>query len=349
MPLTDNVEKIASGYLLIAMSSIKTVDKDRLLVKVAHLYYEHDLTQAEISDRLRISRQKVQRALQQAKDQGIVQILIRPLIGIFSTLENQLEERFGLAEAVVVDITATDDQTRVAREVGAGAADYLLRVVRSGDNVVISWGNSLLGMVNALSNHGRVDATGVTVVQGLGGLGDPNHESHATELVRRVAKALNARTLLLPAPAVTASTAARDAFCEDPFVAQALESGRAANLAFVGIGSSNAETILVPEFWNIMKASTLAALKGRGAVGSINLRYFDEGGRSVPSELDELTIGLTLKELEKVYRVVGVAGGAAKLRAIRAALKGNLIDVLVTDQITAQELLKNKSTDKNGH
>ena len=38
-------------------------DRERLLVKVSRLYYETELTQSKISERLRLSRQKVQRLL----------------------------------------------------------------------------------------------------------------------------------------------------------------------------------------------------------------------------------------------------------------------------------------------
>jgi dihydroxyacetone kinase-like protein len=79
-------------------------------------------------------------------------------------------------------------------------------------------------------------------------------------------------------------------------------------------------------------------LKNRGAVGSINLRYFNARGEPVRSPIDDCTVGLTLGELKKVRRVIGVAGGPQKLKAIQAALEGGLVDVLVTDHATAHKL-----------
>ncbi len=318
------------------------IDRRRLLVKVARLYYEEDLTQAEISIRLRMSRQKVQRILGQSREDGIVQIAIAPITGIFSDLEKALEASFGLTEALVVESAAYDNQVAIAKEVGAAAAEYLIRISHPGDKIVMSWGNSLLGMVNALTSSTRLDVSGMSVIQGLGGLGDLNHEIHATQLVRRAASALNAQAVLLPAPAVAASPAARDAFYKDPYVVQVLNRARAADLAFVGIGSCSAESIAVPEFWRAMTSITLRDLMHRGAVGSINLRYFDASGKKIASELDKAVIGLTLEELKNIPHVVGVAGGSAKLKPIRAALDAKLINVLVTDHVTAQELLKMK-------
>ncbi|MGB3716167.1 MAG: sugar-binding transcriptional regulator [Candidatus Promineifilaceae bacterium] len=317
-----------------------TFEHQRMLVKTAKLYYEQELTQSEISTRLRLSRQKVQRLLHEAREQGIVRINIRPVMGAHADLEKALEQGFGLREAIIVETAAYDEQSLVAREIGAGAADYLLRVLQPGDEVVISWGSSLLGMVEALQASGPpAGINGVKVVQGLGGLGDPIDETHATELTRRLAKALGGQAVLLPAPGVAGTDAAGKAFRNDPFVVRALEQGAAANLAFMGIGAPRPDSILCRQS-TIVSWSEISELQKQGAVGDINLRYYDDRGYPVASELDSRVIGLSLAELLKIERVVGVAGGSAKFEAIRAALRRKLVDVLVTDHITAQRLLE---------
>ena len=324
---------------------ISVSDHNRLLVKVARLYYEQEMTQGEIARRLRLSRQKVQRLLHQAHHQGVVRIGIRPIMGIFSDLEKSLEEQFGLREAVVVETTAYENQLAVAREVGVGAAEYLLRVVQPHDRIVLSWGGSLLSMVNAASHYGPMELKDLTVIQGLGGLVDPNNEIHAADLTRRLARALGARAVLLPAPGIAGNKSTREAFTNDPHVADVLRKARSANLAFMGIGAPRRESILVQE-GNIVSWQE-PALKDQGAVGDINLRYFDDRGQRVSSDLDNRVIGLTLDEIKKIDHVVGVAGGAEKFKAIRATLKGKLANVLITDHMTAQRLLKVESPSRS--
>jgi DNA-binding transcriptional regulator LsrR (DeoR family) len=204
----------------------------------------------------------------------------------------------------------------------------------------MSWGNSLLGMVNALSSVSSGHVRNLCVIQGLGGLGNPNVAIHGSELVRRTARALGASPLLFPSPAFVASVAVRDAIYADSYVAHTLKLARTADLAFVGIGSSESDTIAVPDLWQSLSKSALPNLLKKGAVGSINLRYFDSSGALVPSEFNERVIGLTLSELKKIPRVVGVAGGSAKLHAIHAALQASLINVLVTDHLTAKALIE---------
>ncbi len=319
---------------------MRVTDYERLLVKVARLYYEQELTQSEISQRLRLSRQKVQRLLRQARDEGIVQISIRPVMGVFAELERELERCYGLREAIVVETADYTDRVGITREIGVGAAEYLLRVLQPGDSVVVSWGSSLLGMVNALvANASRSEVEGIKVVQGLGGLGDPTNETHAADLTRRLARALGGQAVLLPAPGVAGSQAASEAFRSDPFVGQALREGAAANLAFMGIGAPRPDSILIRE-GSIVTWPELESLQALGAVGDINLRYFDEAGQPVPSDLDERVIGLTLAELCEIDQVVGVAGGESKFRAIRGALTGRLVDVLITDDVTARRLVE---------
>ena len=314
-------------------------DHKRLLIKAARLYYEQDMTQAEISDQLRLSRQKVQRILDQAREDGVVNITIYPIMEVFSDLERGMESRFGLSEAIVVETSNPDDQNTIAREVGAAAAEYLTRLIRPHDKIVLSWGNSLLGMVNALTAKTHAPVRNLSMIQGLGGLGNPNVAIHGAELVRRAAKALGAQPVQFPAPAIAATAAVRDAIYADPYVSHTLDLARSADLAFVGIGSANSDAIAVPDLWRFLPRSVLPNLLKKGAVGSINLRYFDKTGRVIPSEINERIVGLTLDELKKISRVIGVAGGSSKLPAIRAAVQARLINVLVTDHLTAKALL----------
>jgi DNA-binding transcriptional regulator LsrR (DeoR family) len=278
------------GHLLAPPESPRTdLDQDRLLVKVARLYYESELTQARIAQRMRRSRQKVQRLLDSAKEKGVVRIVVEPLLGVHAEREKALEERYGLKEAVIVETSSYNDQSAVARETGIGAADYLLRVIRPKDRIVLSWGGTLLAMVNGLRRHPHRELHGVLVIQGLGGVVDPSRDTHSSELARRLAHFLGGRAMPLPAPGVAGNRAARNAFLRDAHVARVLDTARGADIAFVGIGAPRQDSILVRE-GSIVTWNELEELKGRGAVGDINLRYFDTSGKAIASDLDDRVV-----------------------------------------------------------
>jgi DNA-binding transcriptional regulator LsrR (DeoR family) len=148
--------------------------------------------------------------------------------------------------------------------------------------------------------------------------------------------------VLLPAPGVAGTLASGEAFLTDPHVRRALAQGAEANLAFMGIGAPRQDSILIRQ-GTIVAWDEVSELQQQGAVGDINLRYFDANGQLVASDLNDRVIGLTLEDIRRIPQVVGVAGGAAKLKAIRGALEGGLVTVLVTDHLTGEQLIEQVS------
>jgi DNA-binding transcriptional regulator LsrR (DeoR family) len=111
-----------------------------------------------------------------------------------------------------------------------------------------------------------------------------------------------------------------------------------ADVAVVGLGVPLPGSVLLRD-GTITDESELERLRASGAVGDIGLRYIDAYGRPVDVEIQERVIGLTIEQIRDIPRVIGVAGGEAKIEVIRAALRGQILDVLVTGQATARVLL----------
>jgi len=308
----------------------------RLLAKVSKLYYENNLHQDEIVSRLHISRSTISRLLAQARQEGIVRIVVIPPSGTYATLEAAIEEKYAVSEVVVTEVPAPESPQMIARRLGAAAASYLLRVINETDVVGVSWGYTLRGMVAALEPK---DFPNVRIVQMTGGIGKPESESHATELCHQLARTLSCKLALLPAPGVVHSKQTREVYLMDEHVRTAINLLPNITLAFVGIGSLNSYSISVRDE-TILTQADLDEAVARGAVGDIALRFIDANGRSVQSGLSERIIGIDLDHLRQIPRVVGVAGGTNKIKPIRAALQGKLIDVLITDQTTAEALTR---------
>jgi len=314
---------------------------NHLLVKIAELYFLDDLTQLQISRRLGISRQKVQRLIRAAKEKGIVQITIQPMRKTSSHLERQLEKQFSLREVLVVETDECDSHDKVAQALGSPSAEYLLRVIDDGDSIAVSWGSTLRAVVDALPALGK-PLRNVRVIQALGGLGNPNTETHAGDLTKRMARIFGAEAILLPAPGVVRTAAAHQALLEDYHVERALNAARNATIAVMTLGVPRQDSLLMRE-GQIVSWPELMQLRNQGAAGDINLRYFDGQGRAIPSDLDRRTISLTIEEIRQIDRVIVIAGGRRKFKAIAAALQGRLADVLITDSTTARRLLKTPS------
>lgn len=314
---------------------VESTGRSRLVYRVAQAYYEENLTQAEIAARFGISRIKVSRLLTKARNDGVVRISVVMPEQSYSSLERQLEARFDLNEAVIAGGTGPEYEL-VIQAVGRAAAEYLSRIITNGEVIGLSWGTSILAAVNALPWTPLPDCR---AVQLLGGLGLPESDIHGAELVRRVAQRLSCRPRHIQAPGIVPDRSVRDALLADPQVADTLELGRNADIAILGIGALGPHSILRSTN-SILSADECKALLEIGVVGDVALRFFDADGTPVQTAYSDRTIGIELSDLIKIPRRVGIAGGSEKVAAIRAALSGRLVNVLVTDPATATQLLQ---------
>ncbi|HWQ11483.1 MAG TPA: sugar-binding transcriptional regulator [Roseiflexaceae bacterium] len=310
-------------------------DELRLIAKVARLYYEHGVRQTDIAAQLDLSQTTVSRLLKRAEEEQIVRITVSVPLGAYTELEEELEAAYGLKEAIVVDTGEDDEQ--ILRDLGAAAAYYVETTLKPGEVIGISsWSATLLAMVDAM--HPLPRSSSAQVVQILGGVGNPAAEVHAAHLTRRMATLTRGGATFLPAPGVAGSAETARIYHEDPFVRAATALFDQVTLALVGIGAVEPSKLLASS-GNIFSVEELRLLRERGTVGDICLRFFDQEGRPVLTPLDERVIGMRLEQLRQVPRSVGIAGGRRKLAAIRGALAGRWVNVLITDQHTAGALV----------
>ena len=311
------------------------LDELRLIAKVAHMYYVQGLRQNDIVERLNIHQSTVSRLLKRAEREGIVRISVTPPTGVHSELEQALESRFGVKEALIVDCIG--DEERIAQDLGAAAAFFVESTLKEGETVGISsWSATLSAMVNAM--HPITKGENSSVVQILGGVGNPSTHVNATQLTQRLATLIGGRPVLLPAPAVVGSVKARDILLRDQFVAETTSLFSRMDMALVGIGALEPSKALASS-GNIFSSQELKTLRNRGAVGDICMRFYDAEGTPINSSLNDRVIGIELAQLKRAKRVVGVAGGQRKRTAILGALKGQWISALITDRSTAEYLL----------
>ena len=307
----------------------------RLITKVARLYHEHGVRQPEIARRLHLSQARVSRLLKQAQQRGIVRTTVVVPEGLWTALEDRLEAAYGLREAVVVECFDSTDEA-IAYDLGVAAASYLETTLTGGDVVGISsWSATLLAAADAMRPFSRVAAE--RVVQLFGGVGNPTAEAHAARLTQRFADLTGAAPTFLLAPGIATSAQARRALMQDRYVQSAMEAFEEITLALVGIGALDPSSLLQSS-GNVFADRELRALGAKGAVGDICLRFYDAGGAPIASEVDRRVIGVTLDQLKRSDRSVGVAGGERKHEAILGALRGRLINVLITDHVTAERL-----------
>ena len=311
-------------------------DELRMMLRVAQLYHDEKIKQADISKRLHVSQATVSRLLKRAEDEGVIRVSIVAPRGTYPQFETALRDRYGLTEVVVAECYE-DREEAILSAIGSAAAHYLEATLNEGDVIGISsWSVSLLRMVDAIYPARRLRAE--RVVQTLGGIGNPSVQSHATQLTTRLAALTGAEAQLLPAQAVANSSAARLIMLGDIYVRAAMDQFRRLTIALVGIGALQ-PSVMLANSGNAFTNDELRDLEARGAIGDIGLRFFDRDGSPVHGPLDDRVISITLEELKATPRSIAVAGGDRKVEAVRACLTGKLVNILVTDKFTAEKLL----------
>ena len=309
-------------------------EQRKLLYKLAVAYYEDGLTQKQIGKRFGVSRIKVSRLLRQARQQKIVNIHITPVDDVNIDLERALCQKYGLDEVIAVPVK-NGQAVDFYHELGVAAADTLQRSLQNKEVIAITWGRTLKAVVNNLPVMTKPE---IQVVQALGGINSPDVEINGSELARKLAQIIGARPILLSSPGLVASREIRDALVKDPQISRVIDLAAKADIALVGVGALNPESLA--RRYNIISRDDYERLCAKDVIGDIGLRYYNSQGEQVDDELHDRTIGLDLNQLRKVKRVIGVTGGSDKIESIRAALKGKLINVLITDDNTGKALVE---------
>ena len=309
----------------------------RLLTKVARMYHERGIRQADIASALNISQAKVSRLLKRAATLGIVRTTVTVAPGVHSHLEEALEAKFGLLEAVAVDIDSDDDERAILAAIGAAAGSYLEATLSGGDRIGISsWSQTLLAMVDRMRPFPIGGAT--EVVQLLGGIGTPDVQNQAQRLATECARMLGAEPVYVPAPGVVADRAIRDSLLNDGALAEVTRRWKELTMAIVGIGSIEPSELLA-ESGNAFSPADRARLLEAGAVGDICHHVFTIDGTSVTGDLASRTISIPVDDYLAVPRRIGIGGGHRKQEPILGALRGGWVNVLITDIDTARALL----------
>lgn len=304
-----------------------------LILRAARLYYEDGLTQQQVARELGISRPKVSRLLSQAREEGIVRINILDPFSEHSSLEKELVAAFGLRQAVVTTCAGAEAEI-LRRRIGFAAAEFLACSLAEGQQIGIGWGPVLYSVVTSLDVRRKIN---IKVVPLVGGMGQISPLFQANELARQLAEAFGGVWQELYAPVFVGERVAREALVRLKDIQIVLQTWPVLDWALVDVGYLEFQNQSSMFFAEYVDSSTLQQLKAAGAVGDLCGRFFNAGGE--PCGPEEGMVGISLEQLRALDGVIGVAGGPEKVLAILGALRGGYLNVLITDEITAQAVL----------
>ncbi len=300
-----------------------------LLLEVATRFHIQGQSQVEIARALRIDSSTVSRYLKRARDSGLVQVRVAPPQPVNESLGNQLASHFRLARVVVA---SADEQ---GRALATAAAEYIDGVLVNGLHVAMSWGSTLLSVVSALRPAAAAE---LELAQLMGGVGytAPGVQGH--EIVRLMAGLYpDSNPHYLHAPLIVGSAEIKELICRERSIQPALEAATHSDLAIVAIGTMSEQASITR--YGHVEPQDRALLIANGAAGDLCGRFFRADGRPALAELDRRTIAIQWDQLRAIPTVVAVAAGRHRCDAIRGALRTGCVDVLVTDEATAELIL----------
>ena len=314
------------------------------MVQCLELYYRQGQSQKDIAQTLGVSAATVSRLLKRAYDDGFVRVELD--LPRTQALETALVQRYGLRDAVVVTSGGRGD---IREELGVAAAAYFEKIATHGMRIGLSCGFTLYQTVHALrerrlrdlvlyplsgeSTLKLVDISPNTLV----GMAAAKYRPHVTAYALPVQHLQSARQLLRE----------RRRLLRDPEIRRIYAGAQDVDIALAGIGLIGDQT---PGFCALAEAYgvTVKRLRQLGVVGEINYQPFDADGRVIDRPelraLVQRVLAVDCPHLQSLSRredrwVIAVAGGAGKLEAVRGALRGRFMNVLVTDQDVAAALL----------
>ncbi|AMO46521.1 transcriptional regulator [Enterobacter sp. FY-07] len=311
-------------------------DDVRLIVKIAQLYYEQEMTQAQIARELSIYRTTISRLLKRGRQQGIVTIAINYDYNENLWREQQLKEKYGLKEAVVVACDSEQEEVQLDL-MGICGAQLLERLLEPGDIVGFSWGRAVRALVERLSPASQSrQLICVPVVGGPSGKLESRY--HVNTLTYSAAARLKGESHLADFPALLDNALIRNGIMQSQHFRTISAYWDNLDIAVVGIGSL---AIRNGANWHAFYASEESDdLYARQVAGDICSRFYDIHGATVETRMSEKTLSIETHQLKKARYVIGIAMGEEKYNGIVGALKGEHINCLVTNQETADLLLK---------
>lgn len=306
------------------MSSSKQNSEEHLMTKIAWYYYFENMTQQEISKHLGITRMRVVKLLDKARQTGIIQFKIKPNPYNRLQKENSLIEKYNLKDVYVVP---TNPKPEEANEtIAKAAAMYVEDLITENCFINFGYGDTLSRTINHLATN--ID-TPVSFVSLTGGVSHylPNVNSNF----------FNTKLYLVPAPLAASTKSMANAISSESSVQEIYNMTKLASITIVGIGSTSEDSTIINS--GVINKNDLLLLKMQGAVGDILAQFIDQDGNLIDTELHSRLISTPISSLKDLNNVIGVACGDDKVLAIDAALKSSNLDILITDENTASQLI----------
>ncbi len=309
---------------------------DTLVTEVCWHYYVNELTQAEVAKVMGLTRLRVNQAIGRAKALGMVRVEITSPFLPRVELQDKLQRELSIGKALVVPANRGAYDYHVPA--GAALASYLLSRLESKSwrKVGVSWGMTLASAIERLPRQARPDLDIVSLIGGT----TAGAAFNAFGIASGFAEKLGASYSLLAAPIYLPAEVDRDVFLSLAAFTTHLTKCRQLEAALLVAGDLSRRSFMISS--GLPRDVSAKNLAAAGAVGDVLGRFLDKDGATIDHPLNDRTVGVDLDVLASIPEKILAAAGPHKVKIIRAAARRGLVDVLITDDLTAELLTKGR-------
>jgi DNA-binding transcriptional regulator LsrR (DeoR family) len=310
-------------------------EADRLddAARAGWLYYIAGNTQDEIARKLGVSRQTAQRLVSLSVSAKLIKVRLDYPISHCLELSERLKAAYAIEICEIVPSDPESTSTTVG--VAEAAAAELERRLDSQHPVIVAMGTGR--MMRAMAEQMTpMDCPQHKVVSLVGNIA-PDGSASLYDAVSRIADAVKAPHYPMPLPVIATTAHERALLLAQQSLRNVTELARQADITFVGVGGIGDDAPLLRD--GFVKHDEMRALVKAGAVGEIIGWSFDAEGRLIDGLTNDRVLSVPLTQ-PAVKPVIGVAMAPSRLRSIRGALRGKLINGLITNETMAERLLK---------
>lgn len=318
---------------------MNSTTRRQLLAEIASLYYKEKLTQSQIGRNLGYSRSAISRLLTEAERAGIVEVTIKYPLSRDLILERYLKDKYHLDAVYVVESGKTSYQSTL-QVLGQMGALYLEQSLKDNMVIGIGWGTSLAETVNHLPYLPLADMQVVQVLGSVGGRSDPQVDGPG--VASNLASRMSAAYHILHSPLFLDSEEACETLKAQKQIAQTLDEGINSDIVLLGIGTVEIDPLYSSIYRSgFMSESDIMEVQRLGSLANFCGLLLDQDGQIIDSEFNRRMMAADLRELRKCAgKIIGIAGGETKSRAIQSVLNGKWLDVLITDTAAVHPILE---------
>lgn len=316
-----------------SQSNLIAQEEEIFLVRIAWACEIEGLTQAQAASCFGVTRLRVNKALAEARNRGIVQVTINSNYLPCAKAESDLKEKFQLSDAHVAPVAEKTDN--VQQLIGNTLGHYLNKLLANPatGRFGMSWGSTLNYAMQSMMPLNRPELEIVSVM----GCATHNSDLNIIESTRLLANLCGAQKSYLTAPLYASSAKSCKILMEQPVISEMIENIRTVDSLAMTLGDTSALSNTVRDA--LPKTVRIEDLVERGAVGDALGYYLDKNGKPVQHQINRCVLGIQLHDLQHIPNVILAAGGGHKIAVLRAFLKRRLTNTLITDQHTAAALL----------